>query len=114
MHAGGGFLGAADDGLDQIGMPVVDREDQVGSVVERQGWLHLQGLVDAPVEFLGIHVVPGVDADAALGQGRGQLVETSAPFRPLGQTFGPCGHVRPGAFFYHDIHSRVVAPSDRR
>jgi hypothetical protein len=74
MHAGGRLLGAADDAICELGVLFVHREDEIGAVVERQRRLELQRLADAPVEFVDVHSVPGVDRDAVGGQRRGDVV----------------------------------------
>ena len=67
MDAGGGFLGAANDAFGQLGMFVVDGEDQVRAVIEGQGGLEVERALDAPIEILDVLAVPGEDVVAFLG-----------------------------------------------
>ncbi len=60
------------------GVLVVDHVGQVAAVIEDHVELGavgpLERLLDAPVEFLGVHALPGEDGDALGRDGRGGVV----------------------------------------
>ncbi len=78
VHAGRRFLGQAVDARDERGILVVDHVGQVAAVIEDHVELRAVGpferLLDAPVEFLGVHALPGEDRDARGGDGGGGVV----------------------------------------
>jgi len=78
MHTGRRFFGKAVDAGDQRGIFVVNHVGQVAAVIEdhvelRAVW-PLERLLDAPVEFLGVHPLPGEDRDARRRNGRRRVV----------------------------------------
>ena len=78
MHAGGGLFGEAADAAEQLGELVVDHRGEVAAVVEDQverlARREEQRLLDAPVELLVGHALPGVDGNAGLGDGAGGVI----------------------------------------
>ena len=74
MYTGGGLLRAADDAGGHSVPSTMCAKDEVGAVVERQGRVHRQGLVDAPVELVGGKAVPSVDRGSFRRQRRGYVV----------------------------------------
>ena len=71
MHARGGLFREAADAGEQLGELVVDHGGQVAAVVEdhveRLAVGEEQRLLDAPIELLVGHALPGVDRDALRG-----------------------------------------------
>ena len=63
---------------EQLGILLMDHGGQVAAVVEdhvqRLAVGEEQRLLDAPVELLVVHALPGEDRDAGLGDGRGGVV----------------------------------------
>src|SRR3989304_2022289 len=74
MDARGCFLGTADNVRDQLAMLVVDGEDQIRAVVQCQIGFEFQRFVDAPVELIDVHAVPGEDGDPIGGECGGDVV----------------------------------------
>ena len=78
MHARGRFLGQAADAAEQLGELVVDHRGEVAAVVENQverlARREEQRLLDAPVEFLVRHALPGVNRHAGLGDRAGRMI----------------------------------------
>jgi hypothetical protein len=78
VHARGGLLGEAADAAQQLRILVVHHRRQVAPVVEdhveRLAVGEEERLLDAPIEFLVGHSLPGVDREARLGDGGGGMV----------------------------------------
>ncbi len=74
VHARRRFFSAADHPGAVFGMFVVQRENQVGAVVQRQVRIEFKRLFDAPVEFLDRQAAPCVDRKSVIGQGGGDFI----------------------------------------
>ena len=78
MNAGGRFLGEAADAFEHLGKLVVDHRSEIAAVVENQVQCFAGGegecLLDAPIELLFAHTLPGVDGDARLGDRAGGVI----------------------------------------
>src|SRR5512138_1352843 len=75
MHASRRLLRTADDVLPrEFGMVLVNREDEVGAIIERQVRFKGEGLLDAPVELIDRETMPGKDRDAQICECRSHRV----------------------------------------
>ena len=78
MDACGRFFGEAADVVEQLGELVVDHRGEVAAVVENQverlAGGEEQRLLDAPIELLVVHALPGVNGDAGLGDRAGGVI----------------------------------------
>ena len=79
MHAGGGFLGDAVNGVEHLRVFVVDHESQVAAIIQQQIGIpglavREDGLLDAPLVFLFGLAFPGEHGDAGGGHGGGRVI----------------------------------------